>query len=155
MPESPSLSHPRLVEPSSDDELATYYELRWRVLRKPWDQPPGSERDDLDQNAYKLMFQAPDGRAVAVGRLHFNSPEEAQVRYMAVDPGLSRSGLGSRILQGLEAEAIKRGARTVILNSRANAVGFYEKHGYALAGEAGALFGGRVQHFRMSKTPKQ
>jgi ribosomal protein S18 acetylase RimI-like enzyme len=151
MPGPYSIYDLRLVEPSSDEELTAYYDLRWRILRKPWDQPPGSERDDLDGTSYKLMFKEPDGQAVAVGRLHFNSPEEAQVRYMAVDPEWDRSGLGSRILQELEAEARKRGAQQMVLNSRDNAVGFYEKHGYALSGQAGALFGGKVQHVRMSK----
>ena len=152
MPSRDSLADLELVEPSTSAELDTYYDLRWRILRKPWDQARGSERDDLDAGSLKLMFKKPDGQAVAVGRLHFNSSEEAQVRYMAVDPEWDRSGLGSRILQGLEAEARKRGAQTMVLNSRDKAVGFYEKHGYALSGQAGALFGGKVQHVRMSKT---
>ncbi len=152
MAERSPISDLRLIQPSTPEQLVTYYDLRWRILRKPWDQPQGSERDDLDDKAYKLMFQSPDGQAVAVGRLHFNSPEEAQVRYMAVDPAWDRSGLGSRILQGLEAEARKGGAQRVILNSRDKAIGFYEKHGYAISGEAGGLFAGRVQHVRMSKT---
>jgi GNAT superfamily N-acetyltransferase len=151
MPRPCSIADLVLLEPSTPAELDTYYDLRWRVLRRPWDQPRGSERDDLDPASYKLMFKTPIGQAVAVGRLHFNSPEEAQVRYMAVDPDWDRSGLGSRILQGLEAEARKRGAQTMILNSRDQAIGFYEKHGYALSGQAGGLFGGRVQHVRMSK----
>jgi GNAT superfamily N-acetyltransferase len=151
MPGPYSLSDLRLVEPSTDEELTTYYDLRWRILRKPWDQPPGSERDDLDATSYKLMFKIPGGRAVAVGRLHFNSPEEAQVRYMAVDPDWDRSGLGSRILQGLEAEARNRGAQRMILNSRDKAIRFYEKHGYAVAGEKGMLFG-KIWHVRMEKT---
>src|SRR3954447_21136396 len=99
MPERPSIADLELIEPAAPDDLHTYYDLRWRILRKPWDQPRGSERDDLDAESYKLMFKTADGRAVAVGRLHFNSPEEAQVRYMAVDPDWNRSGLGSRILQ--------------------------------------------------------
>ncbi len=147
-----SLSDLRLLEPGTEEELDAYYDLRWRILRQPWDQPRGSERDDLDAESYKLMLKTPGDRAVAVGRLHFNSPEQAQVRYMAVDPEWDRSGLGSRILKGLEDEARKRGARTIILNSRDKAVGFYEKHGYALSGQAAALFGGKVQHVRMSKT---
>jgi N-acetylglutamate synthase-like GNAT family acetyltransferase len=147
-----SISDLRLVEPSSEEELTAYYDLRWQILRKPWDQPRGSERDDLDATSYKLMLKTPADRAVAVGRLHFNSPEEAQVRFMAVDSEWNRSGLGSRILQGLEAEARKRGAQTIILNSRDSAIGFYEKHGYASSGQAGALFGGKVQHVRMSKS---
>jgi GNAT superfamily N-acetyltransferase len=150
-----SISDLKLCQPSTEQELAAYYHLRWRVLRQPWDQPPGSERDDLDQSAHKLMFQTPDGQPVAVGRLHFNSPEEAQVRYMAVDPEYHRSGLGSRMLQALEEEARNRGAQRIVLNSRDKAIGFYEKHGYAISGQAGAMFGGRVQHVRMSKPLQQ
>jgi GNAT superfamily N-acetyltransferase len=97
------------------------------------------------------MFKTAAGQAVAVGRLHLNSAEEAQVRYMAVEPDWHRAGLGSRILQSLENEARRRGARRMVLNSRDKAIGFYEKHGYAMSGEAGGLFGGRVQHMRMSK----
>jgi ribosomal protein S18 acetylase RimI-like enzyme len=151
MPSPYSMSDLRLIEPSSEEELTAYYDLRWRILRKPWDQPRGSERDDLDATSYKLMLKTPGDRAVAVGRLHFNSPEEAQVRYMAVEPEWDRSGLGSRILQELESEARKRGAQQMILNSRDNAVGFYEKHGYQLEGSSGTLFG-KVRHVRMSKT---
>jgi ribosomal protein S18 acetylase RimI-like enzyme len=150
MPERASLADLELVEPSTSAELDTYYDLRWRILRQPWDQPRGSERDELDAASYKLMFKKPDGQAVAVGRLHFNSPDEAQVRYMAVDPEWDRSGLGSRILQGLEAEARKRGAQRMVLNSRDKAIGFYEKHGYQLEGSSGTLFG-KVRHVRMSK----
>ena len=37
--------------PETEQEFAAYYELRWRVLRKPWGQPSGSERDELDAAA--------------------------------------------------------------------------------------------------------
>jgi len=41
----------------------------------------------------------------------------------------------------LEAEALRRGARKIVLNARDNAVEFYRKRGYAIVGEGETLFG--------------
>jgi len=43
--------------------------------------------------------------------LHFNAPDEAQVRFMAVDENARGPDYGSRILERLEAEAARRGAQ--------------------------------------------
>src|SRR5215211_5987960 len=98
--------------PQTDEEFAHYYELRWRVLRAPWGEPPGSERDELEEAAEHAFIQNDDGEPLAVGRLHFNSPEEAQIRYMAVAEPSRGQGLGRRIVKHLEAIARERGAQT-------------------------------------------
>ena len=36
-----------LAEPRTTQEWESYFDLRWRVLREPWGQARGSERDDL------------------------------------------------------------------------------------------------------------
>ena len=86
--------------PSSPAEWDAYFDLRWRMLREPWSQPRGSERDSLDQSAFHLPIVDSDGSALACGRLHLNSPTEAQVRYMAVDENVQGRGYGSAILGG-------------------------------------------------------
>lgn len=151
-------SHPQadpgalaLIQPETDADWASYFDLRWQVLRQPWNQPRGSERDDSDASSYHLMLRAPDGSARAVGRLHLNSPKEAQVRYMAVDPAFQGQGLGSRILKELETRARALGAADVVLNAREDTIAFYIRHGYALSGPAHTLFG-EVRHQRMRKT---
>jgi hypothetical protein len=60
-------------EPTTEADWAAYFELRWRVLRAPW-------------NFSHLMIRSSDNPdfAAAVGRLHLNSPTDGQVRYMAV-----------------------------------------------------------------------
>ena len=73
-----------------------YFDLRWRILRRPWDQQPGSERDVLDQSAFHFLTAGRDGRALACGHLHRNSPAEAQTP-------LRMSG--DALLAALEAEA--------------------------------------------------
>src|SRR5437660_4239167 len=79
--------------PASPAEWEAYFDLRWRILRRPWDQPRGSERDPLDDSAFHLLITGDDNaRALACGRLHLNSPSEAQIRYMAVDENVQGRG---------------------------------------------------------------
>ena len=139
-----------LVVPQSDEDWKRYFDLRWRVLRAAWQQPRGSERDDREDESIHLMVRGANGDSLAIGRLHLNSPTEAQVRFMAVDPGAQGRGLGSLVLRGLEQRARDAGARTIVLNARESAQRFYDQHGYRVEGPAAQLFGG-VDHLRMRK----
>ena len=136
--------------PETAPDRERYFDLRWRVLRAPWQQPRGSERDDREDESIHLMIRGTNGDALAVGRLHLNSPVEAQVRFMAVDPQWQGRGLGSTVLQELERRARVAGATSVVLNARDSAQRFYEQHGYRLVGPAETLFSG-VAHVRMRK----
>jgi len=124
--------------------------LRWRVLRAPWHQPRGSEQDDREAESIHLMIPNAAGEPLAIGRLHLNSPTEAQVRFMAVAPHAQGRGLGSTILQELERRARQAGAASIVLNARDIALGFYERHGYTVEGPADKLFDA-VPHVRMRK----
>jgi GNAT superfamily N-acetyltransferase len=137
-------------EPATSSDWDAYFDLRWRILRQPWRQPRGSERDAIDKDSFHLMVRGADGGALAVGRLHSTGSEEAQVRYMAVDPAHQGSGLGRKILQGLEEHAQSQGIRRIVLNAREKAVGFYSRQGYEAIGPGETLFG-EVRHTRMSK----
>ena len=59
-----------VTTPRTADELERYFELRWQVLRDPFQQPRGSERDDLDHpdsgTEHAVIFAA-SGEAVAAG----------------------------------------------------------------------------------------
>ena len=139
-----------ILAPQTDEDFERYYHLRWRLLREPWGQPPGSERDYLDVAAVHLFACRADRVPIAVGRLHFNSRTEAQIRYMAVEKQYQRRGIGRLILHALERMAVERGARCVVLDARESASGFYQKHGYAIAGSAHTLYG-VIAHVRMNK----
>jgi len=90
------------------------------------------------------------GAAVAIGRLHFNSIREAQIRYMAVATGQQRRGYGSRLLQALELKAASLGAACIVLDARETALGFYRKHGYSVEGPGHTLYNS-ISHVRMRK----
>lgn len=72
-----------LRSPETEEEFKNYYRFKWKVLREPWNQPKGSEKDDFEREAFHFMV-CKDSEIIGVGRLHFNSDIEAQIRYMAV-----------------------------------------------------------------------
>ena len=65
--------------PQNSEEWRKYYETRWQVLRAPWKQPRGSEQDNLEAQAYHIIALE-STIPLGVGRIHLNTPTEAQVR---------------------------------------------------------------------------
>jgi len=139
-----------ITQPESPQDFDRYYDLRWRLLREPWKQPKGSEKDELEERALHIMVCKEDRIPVAVGRAHFNTDIEAQIRFMAVEPRFQKTGLGSVVLKKLEDEVRQLGAKYVILHSRDTAVPFYERHGYKIVSPSHTLFE-TVPHFLMKK----
>ena len=136
--------------PQTDEEFARYYDLRWQVLRAPWGQPRGAERDELESSADHALITDDNGAALAVGRLHFNSPTEAQIRYMAVADAARGQGLGRQMIEYLEALARQRGASVIVLNARVEVAAFYQRLGYELLGPGPTMFGA-IAHVKMQK----
>ena len=140
----------KIIQPETPDDYRKYYELRWKILRKPWKQPRGSERDSLDDNSTHLMVVDSNDLTLGVGRLHFNNIREAQIRYMAIASRHQRKGIGSRLLEALEEHARDLGAARIVLHAREAALGFYSKNGYQACG-AGHVLYGRIAHIVMEK----
>jgi hypothetical protein len=44
-----------ITQPKTLEEFEKYYELRWRILRAPWNQPKGSVKDDKEVTAIHVM----------------------------------------------------------------------------------------------------
>ncbi len=133
--------------PETKQEFDKYYDLRWRILRKPWNQPKGSEKDEMDQTSIHIMA-IKDDKVIGCGRGHFNSSVEAQIRYMAVDESFQGQGVGLRILKALEEILTENGAKEIILKAREKAVSLYEKQGYKIYKEGKILFG-EIKHYWM------
>lgn len=138
-----------VTEPSTPDDYEKYYELRWTILRHPWGQAKGSEKDKLEQQAIHRMVKH-KSEVLAVGRLHRVDEVSGQIRYMAVNPKYKNKGLGSAILQSLEQAAADANIKSLFLHARENAVAFYEKHGYKIE-KASHLLYGDIQHYLMKK----
>jgi len=141
-----------ITAPRTLREWLAYYELRYRVLRQPWQQPPGSEKADDDEQptVVHALALAPDGTALATGRLHESAPGQGQVRFMAVAPEAQGQGLGGQVLRYLEAQAQARGLCEIVLHAREAAVPFYQRHGYTVAEPSHTLYG-QIPHFLLCK----
>ena len=137
--------------PKTVPEFERYYQLRWQILRKPWDQPLGSERDGLEQESIHRMIIDVNDNVLAVGRLEKSSQFSGQIRFMAVSSKVQGQGLGQQIIAALEHQAQKLGITEVTLNAREDAIGFYQKQGYSLQDFSHLLFD-EIKHFTMSKT---
>lgn len=136
--------------PQTPEEFERYKDLRWRVLRSPWNQPRGTELDELESIAFPIMICEVDGIPVGVGRVHFVDDVTAQIRSMAVEESWRGKGVGSIVIKELEKIAVEKGAKKIILHSRDNAVKFYEKNGYKVIKQSHTLFGS-IPHFLMEK----
>ena len=141
----------KIIEPTTSEEFKKYYKLRYEILRKPWGQPLGSERDDAEETSiHRMIIDNKTGNALAVGRLQFNSEDEAQIRYMAVADDLQGKGLRSQIISTLEDVARGKCVQRIILSARENALQFYKNNGYEIIEKTHLLFG-EIQHWLMRK----
>ena len=120
------------IAPRNKAELSRYYDFRWQLLRQPWHQAKGSEKDDLEDQAIHRMLIDENENILAVARLHFTEQHTAQIRYMAVAESKQGQGLGKQLMAELEYQAMLRGAHSILLNAREKAVNFYQKSNYQL-----------------------
>lgn len=135
--------------PKTKEEWETYYSLRYRILREPWNQPPGSERNEGDETAiHTALFE--NGKILGVSRLDSAEREIGQIRFMAVETNQQGKGIGEQLMHQLELIALQRGHKKIILHAREIAIGFYQKLGYELKEKSHLLFG-EIQHFLMEK----
>ena len=140
----------KIIEPTSETDLEKYYDLRFEILRKPWNREKLSTKDEWENISVHVLMLDEKGDAIATGRLQLNDAEEGQIRSMAVRGDLQGKGLGSAIIQYIEAKAKAKKLKSIVLDARENAVKFYEKHGYVVTGDSYLLFG-EIKHFRMKK----
>ena len=139
----------RIKSPSTAQEFDQYFELRWRILRKPWQQTRGSERDNDEDSSYHLMVLE-NNLILGVARLQNISPNEAQLRYMAVDENNHGRGIGKAIVHSMEDYARKNNITSIMLHARETAVGFYLSMGYDIQQKSYLLFD-NIQHYKMNK----
>ena len=120
-----------LKSPENKDEWERYLLFRWEMLRKPLGMSMDSLADSIEKESFHIMGIDEDGNVIASGRVHFNTSDEAQIRYMAVDDNFKRQGIGSEIVTELERYALSKNAVTLTLNARENAISFYLSLGYS------------------------
>ena len=139
-----------LKPPETPEEFESYRDLRWKILRAPYSQLKITEQDDAGTKDYPIMVCEVDGIPIGVGRAHFISEDEAQIRSISVEVEWSGKGIGSIVLKELEKIVIEKGAKRIIIHARSSAVEFYKKHGYQVVEQSYTLFD-EIEHFLMDK----
>tara|TARA_B110000263_G_scaffold112802_1_gene98451 strand:+ start:5092 stop:5535 length:444 start_codon:yes stop_codon:yes gene_type:complete len=139
-----------IKSPKSKSDFDSYYYLRWKILRKPYDQKLGSEKDSKELDSYHVMASTIKRKLIGVGRIHQDSDKKAQIRYMAVEEDYRKNKVGKLILNKLEYHAANRLIESIYLNSRESSLEFYIKNGYKIIKKSHVLFG-NLQHWLMIK----
>ena len=136
--------------PETPEEFERYRDLRWKILRAPYNQPKITEQDDAGTVDYPIMVCKDDGFPIGVGRAHFISEEEAQIRSISVEPEWEGKGIGTIVLKELEKIVSSKGARRIIIHARNSAIEFYRKNGYKEVEPSYTLFN-EIEHTLMDK----
>ncbi|MBI1837457.1 MAG: GNAT family N-acetyltransferase [Flavobacteriia bacterium] len=135
--------------PKTEIEWNAYYALRYDVLRKPLNQPLGSERNEGD--LIGLHFALYDTmKLMAIARLDEVDFSTCQVRFVAVSKEAQGKGYGKLIMAEVEKEGRAKGYTKMVLHARDYALEFYKKLDYSLIRESYKLFD-VLQHYEMFK----
>jgi thioesterase domain-containing protein len=126
----------KIDTPHTEQEFAEYFAFRWMILRKPWNYPLGSEKDEYEQVGEHRMIRNAQGEVIAVGRVHMNTAEEAQIRHIAVEKSMQGKGLAKMTMSALESVARSEGAVRMVTNSRNLSVAFFTRCGFEVVKEA-------------------
>jgi predicted GNAT family N-acyltransferase len=113
------------------NDQPTLKSIRYDVFCVEQRVPESLEWDGIDEDCVHAIAQDGDGRAIGCGRLL----PDGHVGRMAVLAGWRGRGVGSALLAHLVALAHARGDAKVVLNAQAQAVPFYQRFGFSVAGE--------------------
>lgn len=120
------------VELGSDTYRQTL-RLREDVLRKPLGMVLAPEELQKDHGCHHIAALQ-DNEVIACLVLLPLPEKTVKMRQVAVAAGLQGTGVGRKLLEETEALCRAMGFRSITLNSRETAVGFYEKLGYKKTG---------------------
>jgi predicted GNAT family N-acyltransferase len=125
-----------IVPVKNEGDLFQALAIREVVFIEEQHVPETVERDAEDVNAYHVLAMQ-GGHAIGTGRLVMlsSAPKDesgqwAQIGRMAVLQSHRKHGVGSKLMNALEAEAARRQVSGIILHAQLYALDFYKKHGY-------------------------
>jgi predicted GNAT family N-acyltransferase len=122
---------------TSPEDLATAYAIRHEVFVVEQAVPDELERDELDSAADHLLAVL-DGRVVATVRLVVEGDGPfaglAHLGRLAVHRTARGQGVAAALVRAVEQLASARGLPQVVLTSQVDAIGLYERLGYAAEG---------------------
>jgi len=124
-------------------------ELRHEVLRAPLGLSLYDEDLSREQQQMHFGLFEQNNQLVACVIAVAVSSSEAKIRQMAVARDHQGKGHGRSIINSLEEHLAQQGYRHLSMHARVSAIGFYEKLGYARAGDEFEEVG--IPHVQMGK----
>ncbi len=138
--------------PKTRDEFRAYYELRYRILRKPWGQVRDTEKDDYEPISQHFMAVDDEtGEIVGVVKVFEKEPEVGWMSHLAVEKMYQRKGVGRMLVEAVEKQAKANGFKRLGCMARLNTTKYFEKYGFRLEGLPTHYFG-TTQVVWMEKT---
>ncbi|NPV56465.1 MAG: GNAT family N-acetyltransferase [Anaerolineae bacterium] len=138
--------------PQTKEDFKDYYALRYQVLRQPWGQHQGSEKDDYEPISRHFMaVDDGSGELLGVVKLLEKEPGVAWFSHLAVAPRHQRTGIGRLLVEHVEEVARQEGFRTIGAYSRLNSTEYFKRFGYQITGLPSPYFGA-VQVVWMEKS---
>lgn len=140
----------KLQTARSEYDVERIIQLRYKMLRAPWNQPIDTATDGLEHESVNAFIEDERKQIIACARLQDNKNTIGQIRFMAVDGNYQGKGLGKLLVNFLEQKGKEFRFRKIELQARENAVDFYKSCGYDIK-EKTFLLWGVIQHYRMEK----
>ena len=131
-----------IKSPATREDFKQYYDLRYRVLREPWGQPRGTEKDDYEPISQHFMaVDDANGEILGVVKMFEKEPGVAWVSHLAVASRHQNKGIGRLLMDHVECLAREQGYKSIGCMSRLNTTKYFEKMGYKVAGMPSHYFG--------------
>jgi len=131
-----------IKSPKTREEFKAYYALRYHVLREPFNQQKGTEKDDYEPISQHFMaVDRKSGELVGAVKLFEKEPGIGQFSHMAVAPSRQSQGVGHILIGAVESAALDSGYETLGTMSRLTSTRFFEKYGYRVVGLPAHYFG--------------
>jgi predicted GNAT family N-acyltransferase len=140
----PRISVRPIVSPA---DRAAAYAVRRIVFHDEQGVPADLDVDDDDDVAHHVIALI-DGEVVGTGRLVIHD-DYAKVGRMAVLRDRRQSGAGRALIDALTAEAMRRNVARLVLHAQVQAIGFYQRCGFAVVSDEFDEAG--IPHRRMER----
>lgn len=142
----------QIKSPLTREDFKNYYDLRYKILRQPWGQPRGTEKDDYEPISQHFMaIDDASGELLGVVKLFEKEPGVAWFSHLAVASSHQKKGIGKLLLAHVEDLARGQGYQIIGCMSRLNTTEYFSRAGYRIAGLPANYFG-TTQVVWMEKT---
>lgn len=105
--------------------------IRKRVFIQEQNVPAADEWDNMDASSQHFLAMLTKRDAVGTGRLQ----PDGKITRLAVLPDARGRGVGAALLETLIVAAVHQGKAVPWLHAQTSAIEFYERYGFAVAGE--------------------